>query len=297
MAEINEEPNPEQDEQEPDPDEWWSWGNFARLFIFPLVIVVVAVGIYGFFQYLVQDNREVKDYVAELQTGPDNHRWRAAYDLAQYVRHRGGKDFTESSASKVIEIFETTDDSEMKTYLALVLAEIPIDKSRQALESGLEAEASSVREASALGLGRMEATDSVDDIIQTLDDDSYEVRRMAAFALGGLGDTAAIDPLRSQLDDSSIDVRLNSAVALSRLGSDAGKRVLLDYLEQATQGEFEDLNVDQRRNILTTAMEALKRTETKEALPLLKELQDQDPDSSVRMTAMEVREALEASGG
>lgn len=276
-----------------DPEEWWSWSNFARLFVFPLIIVIVAVGIYGFFQFLMQDGRRVQDYVAEIQTGPENHRWRAAYDLAQHVQYREGQDFTESSAEDVVRIFRTAEDDQIKTYLALVLAELPTEASVDALEEGLQSETASVRESSVLALGRLNATESVDEIVPLLQDESYEVRRMAAFALGGIGDPSVVEDLKNTLDDSSIDVRLNTAIALSRLGSPAGEVVLLDYLERALNGELEDVNVEQRRNILNTAMEALAETQSEEAVPLLRELQDEDPDSAVRRTALEARQTIQ----
>src|SRR5271169_4908251 len=49
--------------------------------VFPLVIVVLAVAITGFFQWLAQDNRTYDDYLDEIVSGWKQKRPEAAYQL------------------------------------------------------------------------------------------------------------------------------------------------------------------------------------------------------------------------
>src|SRR4051812_15640925 len=49
--------------------------------VFPLVIVLVAVAITGFFQWLALDNRSYDDYLNEIASGWKQKRPEAAYQL------------------------------------------------------------------------------------------------------------------------------------------------------------------------------------------------------------------------
>lgn len=287
-----------QEEGEPELDEWWSWGNFARLFVFPLIIVVVSVMIYGLFQYLIRDHRSVQEYVQTIRNGTKTERWRTAYSLAQEVRRQGrAKEFTSSTARSIIDLYQTAEDPRIRQYLAHVLAEIPLEESVEALKQGLKSKKPGARVNAILALGRMrektempsireKISNTAPDIAKLLDDPSPEVRRMAAFVLGSLDNKSVIDDLRKTLNDSQNDVRWNGAIALGQLGSEAGEQVLIDILHQATEGQFDDLNPQLRQNLLTNAIKSLVKLDSKQALELLDELRNQHPDSKVREQAL-----------
>lgn len=291
-------------EGEPELDEWWSWGNFARLFVFPLIIVIVAVVIYGLFQYMIRDQRSVQDYIRVIRTGSENQRWRTAYSLAQEVRRRGReKEFTATSAREIIDLYETAEDPRIRQYLAHVLAEIPLPSTVDALTRGLQSDRPGVKVNAALALGRLREnarseslregiSQTAPKLVPLLDDESAEVRRMAAFVLGSLENPSVREDLRTTLEDPEPDVRWNGAIALGRLGDDAGESILLNILERATKNEFESMEPRLRRNLITNAAVALRKINSPEARPLLEVLKDDHPDPKVRKAALSAHEEL-----
>lgn len=292
---------------EPELDEWWSWGNFARLFVFPLIIVVVAVALYGTFQVMLQDPTTINEYLTRMRTGPENERWRAAYSLAQAVRRREAeKKLTQNSVNAVINLYRTTDVPRMKQYLALVLAEVPTLESVEALKSGLTSDRPGVKVNTALALGQLRKKAerrtikqrirrSAPEVAKLLDDDSDKVRRMAAFVLGSLGNKSVIDDLKTTLNDSSNEVRWNGAIALGQLGSQAGESVLLKVLDRARKDELNQIKPELRQNLLTSTIKALEKIDSKRALDSLRELKKNSENSKVRAASLKAINSLQAS--
>lgn len=290
--------------EEPELDEWWSWSNFARLFIFPLIIVVVAVVIYGLFQFMLQDRRTVQDYINGIENGTESQRWRMAYSLAQEVRrHDREREFTAQSAGEVVRLYRTAEDPRIRQYLAHVLAALPIPSAVDALEEGMQSEEPGVRVNAALALGRLAERAESDDLRERLrasipkisallDDSTPEVRRMAAFVLGSLGDSRAVQPLKRTLNDPARDVRWNGAIALGRLGDDAGREVLLKVLRQAAQGELETFEPSVRQNLVVNTIRALRTLDVAGARPLLETLGREDPDPEVKKAARRALKSL-----
>lgn len=75
------------------------------------------------------------------------------------------------------------------------------------------------RAASAAALGRLNAFDGVDILIEALDDKSNDVRISAINALSHLGAREAVEPLLNALKDPKPQIRGHAAAALGRLGS------------------------------------------------------------------------------
>lgn len=285
---------PEEDQQDPDMDEWWTWSNFARLFIVPLIIVVLAVTIYGFFQFMVGDRRAVGEYINVIKSGEERARWRAAFDLAQRVqRDDAGKDLTFSEVQQIIDLYRDAEQSKVRMYLARVLGHIPTPQARQALVEGLGDSAVGVRVNSLLALGQLGASQEVDHIKPLLDDDRAEVRRMAAYVLGSLGNDSVVESLKQTLEDPIKDVRWNSAIALARLGNDAGQPILMDNLKQASNGGLGEMGSRNRSNLLVNTIRALMKINATEALPILRTMKENDPAPPVREQALEAIESME----
>mgnify|MGYP006426202019 CR=1 FL=1 len=276
-------------DKENDMSEWWTWGNFARLFIVPLVIVAVAVLVYGLFQFMVRDHRAVNDYIQQIEQGTERSRWRAAFDLAQQVQSQGrAKEFTLTEVRRIIQLFNQSDQPRVRMYLARVLGYIPSSTSREALRDSLEDPDPGVRINSMVALGQMEAGASVDRIADLLEDENSDVRRMAAYVLGSLGDKEAVDELRAALGDTEPDVRWNVAIALARLGNESGRSVLRDILESARDGELSSMDPNVRSNLLVNALKAFEKIGGVEDTALMEELQENDPSPEVRKQALQL---------
>lgn len=298
------------DEEDLELDEWWSWGNFARLFIFPLIIVAVAVLIWGTVEFLVGDSRSINDHISRIQSGTQNQRWRAAYSLAQEVKRQElQKQLTRDSALDIIDLYRRAREARIKKYLALVLAEIPIDETLGTLRTGLDSQKDDVVVNTILALGRLhenaredafksKVTQVAPEIATFLSHDNPEVRRMAAFVLGSLNNKAVVEDLHQTLNDNVPDVRWNGAIALAQLGSDSGERVLIKVLEDASKGKFrdkEDMDPRLRRNLLINAIQALGRLNSRKAVPILKTLKESDRDSKIRKNALKALNKIQSS--
>jgi HEAT repeat protein len=249
----------------------------------------------------------IEEHIAEIRTGPKNERWRAAYSLAQAVRKQEAeKKLTRSSVESIIDLYRTAEQPKIRQYLALVLAEVPLSESIDALVSGLESDHPGVKVNSALALGRLQENARADRIktevrtkapkvAELLTDNSTEVRRMAAFVLGSLGNKTVIDDLKNTLNDSADEVRWNGAIALGQLGSSAGESILIDVLDRALQKKFQDWKPNLRRNLLTNAIQSLEKLNSKKALSKIRQIKENDDDSKVRRAALQAIKSLEQS--
>jgi len=284
---------PGESPDDPDMDEWWTWSNFARLFIVPLIIVVVAVFIYGTFQFMIRDQRVVDEYINQMKTGTERSRWRAAFDLAQKVQKQDPeKTITMSELQQIIDLYRNADQPKVRMYLARVLGHIPSPDAREALVDGLDDPHRGVRENTILALGEMEASEEINHLASRLDDEDPAVRRMAAYVLGSLDNEVAIEPLKSTLDDPVEDVRWNGAIAIARLGDSSGEDVLIANLKRAANGQLKSLDDQPRANLLVNSIKAVVKINSRDAVPYLEKIKENDPAPPVREEALKALEAL-----
>lgn len=284
------------DGDDPDMDEWWTWSNFARLFIVPLIIVVVAVFIYGFFQFMLNDQRAVGEYIDQMKVGSERARWRAAFDLAQKVQHENvDKELTLTEVRQIIRLYRRSDDPRVRMYLARVLGHVPSPDSREALVDGLSDTDPGVRYNAIAALGQMRADREIEHIVKRLEDAEPSVRRVSAYVLGSLGNKEAVEPLKTTLDDSVKDVRWNGAIALARLGDVSGKSILIKNLKQARDGKLDSMDPQLRANLVVNTIKAVGKISVDEVVPLLEEIKENDPAPSVREQALKTLETMRSS--
>ncbi len=97
------------------------------------------------------------------------------------------------------------------------------------LEERLGDATASVRAAACVGLGDLEARESIPRILERVDDEDAYVRQMALNALGEIGDERALPRLRRALCDARPEVRYQAIIAFSRVASsDETEQSLLD---------------------------------------------------------------------
>jgi HEAT repeat protein len=87
----------------------------------------------------------------------------------------------------------------------------------RALEPALDDPAPLVRSAAALGLGELEAKESLPRLLLRVEDEDVNVRQMALTAIGELGDERALPRLRRALRDARPEVRYQAVIAVGRL--------------------------------------------------------------------------------
>ncbi len=275
--------------------------------VFPLVIVLMAVAITGFFQWLATDNRTYDDYLTEIASGWKQKRPEAAYQLQFRLADKDDPLRKSANVPRTIEVFEgakkTRDqDPTVRRYLAIVLGHLGDER---AVPSLLDATSpgepdQETRLNATWALGRCKDARAVPALIALLDDPFDGQRKTAAFALGELGDKSACDALAKHLTDSTIDVQWNCATALSRLGDARAiptltamlDRKLLSSIQAPKDGNHTEMTEKQREDVMINALIGLRLLGAKQSLDRISALAEGDPSLRVRDAAMRVRDEL-----
>src|SRR5581483_3612892 len=97
--------------------------------VFPLVIVLIAVAITGFFQWLATDNRTYDDYLTEIATGWKQKRPEAAYQLQFRLADQADPVRKTANVPRTIDVFVGAkkgrdSDPTVRRYLAVVLGHL-----------------------------------------------------------------------------------------------------------------------------------------------------------------------------
>src|ERR1041385_5500710 len=87
--------------------------------IFPLGIVVIAVGVFLLFGKLASDEQSIPDYLNEIRSGSAHERWQAAYQLSKSLKRGEAKRYP-NIEEQVASIYTAskTDDPRLPRYLS-----------------------------------------------------------------------------------------------------------------------------------------------------------------------------------
>ncbi len=275
--------------------------------VFPLLIVLVAVAITGFFQWLSQDNRSYDDYLNEIATGWKQKRPEAAYELQFRLSDQQDPLRRTANVPRTIQVFEDAkkernEDPSVRRYLAIVLGHLADASSVPALLDAISPDEpdQETRLNATWALGRCRDGRAETALVALLDDPFEGQRKTAAFALGDLGDKGACDALARHLTDPVVDVQWNCATALARLGDPRAvptltamlDRKFLSQIQAPHDGNHLDMTEKQREDVMINALRGIHALRAKEALAKVNEVAESDPSLSVRDFAMRVRDEL-----
>lgn len=263
--------------------------QLVQLFLFPMLIAGVGVGIFFLFWYLTHERKTFDEYLAGLRSRSETQRYQAAYDLAEQLQREGPEFVGPDGAARLAEFFAgASGEPELRQFLAAALARLADPATVPALVTGLDDETVEVRILSAAALGRIGDARAVDGLAGALDDESHEVRASAAAALGAIRDPRAVPAVAALLSDRDPIVRAQAAVALAYLGDPSGVPVLLECLDRAALARNERLSGEgDVERTMRSAIEALAKLGTEEAKPALRRLSESDPNLRVRAAALE----------
>src|ERR1044071_2702799 len=107
--------------------------------IFPLGIVVIAVGVFLLFGKLASDEQSIPDYLNEIRSGSAHERWQAAYQLSKSLKRGEAKRYPnleEQVAS--LYISAKHDDPRIPRYLSMVLGSLGDRRATPLLIDALE---------------------------------------------------------------------------------------------------------------------------------------------------------------
>ncbi len=291
---MNEEPAPQSHPDEIDSNS--PLRAFFGLFIVPLVVVLICVGVFVGFGWIAYDHQDLDGYLNDLRSSWRPRRAQAAYELSKIlIADPEALADQPEAAAEVRRLFLAAEDVEIKRYLALVLGYTHDPKAVPVLTGALESEGDSQTRIYLLwALGRIGDSSAVPALTDELGSDDSGIRKVAAYALGELGDPAAIPRLEAMLDDGTADVRWNAALAVSRLGSREAVPVLHRMLDRDLTGRVPEITLEQQEETMIGALGALARIDGPSSLDIFGRLAESDPSYRVRQAAIDARKYVDA---
>jgi len=270
--------------------------TFVGLFVVPLLVVIMCVGVFVLFGWAAYERRSVEDYLSDLRDNRSffaHRRKQAAYELSKILSaNPQALQEDPDSGRELRELFSTSEDLWVRRYLALVLGHVGDREAVPLLVAGAGDEDEQVRIYSLWSLGAIADPAGLATLTAALTDPDPGIRKTAAYALGGFADqTDATAALRPLVDDPVADVRWNAALALARVGSSDGLAVLEQMLDRRLLAQIPDITPQQQEDAMISALKALVNLDAPIDGAMLDRLADEDPSLKVRQAAIEARRA------
>ena len=254
--------------------------------IFPLGIVLVAVGIFFLFGKLATEEHTIPDYLNTIRSGSSHERWQAAYQLSKSLK-RGEAARYPNLEQDVASIYvqSKTDDPRIRRYLSMVLGNLGDRRATPLLLDGLNDRDADNRIYVLMALGELRDPLSIPAIEKAASDSDKDVRKTAYFTLGEIGDAAAVPALVSGLEDEVPEVRWNAAMSLSRFNDPRALPVLREMVDRSRLNEVRDMREDQKEDVMIMAMAPYVRLGQADARSDLQRVAATDPSLRVRAEA------------
>lgn len=255
--------------------------------VFPLGIVVVAVGIFLLFGRLASEEHAIPDYLNDIRSGSSHERWQAAYQLSKSLKRGEAKKYPDLEPQVAsIYVAAKQDDPRIRRYLSMVLGNLGDKRATPLLIDALSEKDVETRIYALLALGELRDPAAVPAMIKATSDDDKDVRKTAFYTLGAMGDPRAVPALASALQDPTADVRYNAAVALSRFGDKRAIGVLREMLDRSRLRNVAGMREDQQEDAMIVAIGAYARLAGADARADLEPL-THDPSLRVQEAAKE----------
>jgi HEAT repeat protein len=254
--------------------------------IFPLGIVLAAVGIFYLFGRMATEEHAIPDYLNAIRSGSSHERWQAAYQLSKSLK-RGEAARYPNLEEQVAAIYvqSKNDDPRIRRYLSMVLGSLGDRRATPLLLEGLSDRDPDNRIYALLALGELKDPASVWRIEQVTNDADKDVRKTAYYTLGEIGDRGSTPELVRGLADDVAEVRWNAAISLSRFNDPRAAPVLREMLDRSRLGQVRDMREDQKEDVMVMAMEPYMRIAGADARADVQRLASSDPSLRVRAAA------------
>ena len=254
--------------------------------LFPLGIVLVAVGVFFLFGKLATEQHSIPDYLNAIRSGSSHERWQAAYQLSKSLK-RGEAARYPNLEQQVAAIYEQSksDDPRIRRYLSMVLGSLGDRRATPLLLDGLNDRDPDNRIYVLMALGELKDPASVWRIEQVTKDADKDVRKTAYFTLGELGSPGSLPELVDGLSDDVAEVRWNAAISLTRFNDRRAVPVLREMLDRTRLNQVKEMREDQKEDVMMMAMAPYARLAGPDSRADLQRLAATDPSLRVRAAA------------
>jgi len=254
--------------------------------IFPLGIVLVAVGIFLLFGKLATEEHTIPDYLNTIRSGSSHERWQAAYQLSKSLK-RGEASRYPNLEQDVAAIYvgSKNDDPRIRRYLSMVLGTLGDRRATPVLLDGLNDKDPDNRIYVLLALGELKDPAAIPKIELVSADSDKDVRKTAYFTLGEIGDPTGVAALEKGLSDEVAEVRWNAAMSLTRFNDGRAVPVLREMLDRGRFDQIRDMREDQKEDAMIMAMAPYARLGNGEARENLQRIAASDRSLRVRAEA------------
>jgi len=254
--------------------------------IFPLGIVLVAVGIFLLFGKLATEEHSIPDYLNTIRSGSSHERWQAAYQLSKSLK-RGEAARYPNLEQDVAAIYNASknDDPRIRRYLSMVLGSLGDRRATPYLLDGLNDKDPDNRIYVLLALGELKDPASIPKIELVSADPDKDVRKTAYFTLGEIGNPTCVAALEKGLSDDVPEVRWNAAMSLTRFNDPRGVPILREMLDRSRLDQVQDMREDQKEDAMIMAMAPYARLGGGEARENLQRIAASDRSLRVRAEA------------
>ena len=264
-------------------------------FIIPFLIAVAAMLVFVAIQIVTSEPQDVYDYLADVRTGGENRRWKAAASLAQLL---GAGEAPEEPrfVNEMVAAFEAADwdDPRVRQFLAMAMASAGEPAFIAPMVAAIEEAGEDTQHTLLLALGSFRADDGSaldavgDALLPYLDHPSARLRAGAVTGLGlsGLGTLA--DRIEPMLYDAHPSVTWDAAFALARLGDLRGKGILLNLLDRAYLTKFDDIDDLEQNLVMISVIQVAEGLADEELESRVRELSRNDGSLEVRRIAQQV---------
>ena len=267
--------------------------SFFGLFLVPLIVVLVCVGVFVGFGWIAYDQQTTSDYLNDLKSSWKPRRAQAAYELSRVlVADPSALDDEPGAREEVRALFADADEGPMKRYLSLVLGYTKDTQAIPLLVEELESQSSESRIYALWSLGTIGDTAAREPLVAALQDSDPGIRKTAAYALSGLGDPTLVDHLAPLLNDTAVDVRWNAALAMAELGSDSSYEVLEQMVDRQFTDQIPGITPEQQEEAMVSAIRAMAKTADKAGKAKISQLAESDLSMKVRQAALDAIAAI-----
>ena len=265
-------------------------GFILQLFLIPMLIVSIIIGVWLAFTWMAHLGNDPQDLVSDLRV-PNESGWQKADILAAMLRNPGNDYLKEdvALAQSLAEVLEgqlaraAMDEKSvlMRVFLCRALGEFRVPEALPALIEASRDDRTTddllVRDASLQAIAVLARNLVTVQDVRVLQNDTRligalldnsrdyagdvegtnshaEIRSAAAFALGVVGGDAAVTRLAEMLHDAYPNARYNAATGLCRQGDERAESVLLAMLDAANRevvrGEISESERQRKRNLV-----------------------------------------------